>query len=112
MLSSDPDATDMLSCQWDSTASKWRCSFLTGFNSGVIGSGVPYTLANIGTGAQLYKQTVDNLGTDTAEIRSVTQGYGVTVTQNANDVQIAVTQRIFVQPSTPSNPQVNDLWFW
>jgi len=112
ILSTAPNAVDMLSCQYDDNAGKWRCSFLTGFTTGVVGSGVPYTLANVGTGAEVYKQTIDELGTDVAQLRSLTEGYGISITQNADDVSIGVTQRIFVQATTPTNPQVGDLWFW
>lgn len=111
-LSTEAYATDMLSCQWDDDALKWRCTFLSGFTAGVVGSGVPYTLANIGTGGQVYKQTVDELGTDVAQIRSIVAGVGVSVTQNANDITIGSTIRIFVQPTEPVSPLVGDLWFW
>jgi hypothetical protein len=111
-LSTEAYATDMISCQWDDTALKWRCSFLTGFTAGVVGTGVPYTLSNIGTGAGVYKQTVDELGTDTAQLRSIVGGTGVTVTQNADDVTVSTTLRVFIQSTAPVNPQLNDLWFW
>jgi hypothetical protein len=111
-LSTEAYAADMLSCQWDDNALKWRCSFLTGFTAGVVGTGVPYALANIGIGAEVYKQTVDELGTDVAQLRSITGGTGITVTQNADEVSIATSLRVFVQSTAPSNPQVNDLWFW
>lgn len=111
-LSTEAYATDMISCQWDDAALKWRCSFLTGFTAGVVGSGTPYMLASIGAGAAVYKQTVDELGTDVAQLRSITAGSGVTVTQNADDITIATTLRVFVQSTAPVNPQLNDLWFW
>lgn len=111
-LSTEAYATDMVSCQWDDTALKWRCSFLTGFTAGVVGSGTPYALANIGTGAEVYKQTVDELGTDVAQVRSITSSNGITVTQNANDIAIGMTRTIFVQAAEPTPTGVGDLWFW
>jgi hypothetical protein len=112
VLSSEPLATDMLSCQWDDSALKWRCSFLSGFTAGVIGTGVPYTVGNIGTGAQVYKQTIDEVGTDVAQLRSLLGGEGITVTQDANEIVISTSRRIYVQEAQPSAPAVGDLWFW
>jgi hypothetical protein len=112
VLSTDAFATDMLSCQWDDSALKWRCSFLTGFTEGVIGTGVPYSVANIGTGAQVYKQTVNELGTDVSQLRSLLGEDGVTVTQNANEITFSLTRKISVQPTEPVAPAIGDLWFW
>jgi len=44
------------------------------------------TLDNIGTGAEIY---VDASGTSPAELRTITQGANVLITQNANDIEIA-----------------------
>jgi hypothetical protein len=44
------------------------------------------TLDNIGTGAEIY---VDASGTSPAELRTITQGANVVITQNANDIEIA-----------------------
>lgn len=109
-LTQTPGATDLISCQYDSTLGLWLCSFLSG--AGVAGGGVPYTLGNIGAGAYIYKETVDVLGTDTARLRSVTAGEGITVTQNADDVNIKMTRTIFVQAAEPTPNAVGDLWFW
>jgi hypothetical protein len=42
------------------------------------------SLTSIGTGADVFKQTVSN----TSEIRSLTAGSGITITENADDIQI------------------------
>ncbi len=111
-LSTEAYAADMLSCQWDDNALKWRCSFLTGFTAGVVGSGTPYALANIGTGSQVYKQTVDELGTDVAQLRTLLGSDGITITQNANELVITPTRKVFIQAIEPTPTGVGDLWFW
>lgn len=45
------------------------------------------TVASIGTGAAVYSGTVNG----TAQIRSVTAGRGITVTQNTNDINVGST---------------------
>jgi len=42
------------------------------------------TLTNIGTGVEVFKQTVNNV----SEIRKLNSSSGITLTQNANDIQI------------------------
>jgi hypothetical protein len=75
-------------------------------------SGVPYSLGNLGAGALIYKETVDVLGTDTAQLRSLTGSDGITVTQNTNEIDIKLTSAIYVQSAEPVSPAVNSLWFW
>jgi hypothetical protein len=105
-------ATDLISCQYDSTLGLWLCSFLAGATGGAGGGGTPYALASIGAGAAVYKETVDVLGTDTARIRSITGSNGITVTQNADEIDVKMTRTIFVQSAEPTANAVNDLWFW
>lgn len=109
-LSTDPGATDLISCQYDSTLSLWLVSFLSG--ASVSSGGLPYTLASIGAGAAVYKETVDVLGTDTARLRSITGSNGITVTENADEIDVKMTRTIFVQSATPTANAVGDLWFW
>jgi len=51
------------------------------------GSGGAADLANIGTGAEVFKQ--NNVTTNESELRSITASTGITVTQNANEIQIS-----------------------
>jgi len=45
-----------------------------------------FSLDNIGTGAEIY---VDASGNNPAELRTITQGANVVITQNANDIEVS-----------------------
>lgn len=86
-LSTAAGAVDILTCQWHESSQKWRCALLSGFAAGSAG-GYPFVIESIGTGVDVYKETVAVGGSDTARIRSLVAGTNITLTQNADDITI------------------------
>lgn len=60
-VTTDPNAVDLLSCQWDPTSSKMRCSYTPNYGSGFTAPDLPtaadLVFTNVGGGNEIYRDT-------------------------------------------------------
>lgn len=89
-ITPDANATDMLSCQWDATRSKWRCALQPNYGTGYT-SPDSALFANVGGGAAVYRDTTVVLGTPTVNLRSIVGIGDIEILQTADEITIDYT---------------------
>jgi Concanavalin A-like lectin/glucanases superfamily len=91
VMSADPLAVDLLSCQWDATSAKMRCAFLPDFGSGNLETAPPAAsdliFASVGGGNEIFRDRVD---LDVA-FRTLVGGGDIDVTTDGDTVVVSYT---------------------
>lgn len=91
-VTTDPNAVDLLSCQWDPTSSKMRCSYTPNYGSGFTAPELPtaadLVFTNVGGGNEVYRDTTGlnvNLRTivGTGDIDVTTSGDTIAINYTA-----------------------------
>jgi hypothetical protein len=89
-ITPDANATDMLSCQWDATRSKWRCALQPNYGTGYTSPDAAL-YENVGGGSGVYRDTTVVLGAPTVNLRTLVGLGDIEVLQSADSITIDYT---------------------